>query len=702
MVLKKLNAWVVSGLGLGLMFWLSCEKPMVPKEINYSNLTHVLVTDLYYNPNNDSVMAQPPSNPQEWQKNLAFKISFDKQWDTWDRAFDNQVVLYNIYRKPANDASGNNGNLIARSFGSTDLLMPGVVYTYKDSLGKIDSILFTDSNFVIDIINDRTSEGFTYGVASVTGLQVDAEGVDFARGVINPAVYDARSFALKRPMRISIENEAAYSADREVIVSGLFDTKDVDTLYYYRYSEILPMDTLETWLKRIADHRSDTSSFTLKATPKGPLSLQVLGGEDLLLNAVDTARYPYGRLGRVETIPKAGFASFFSTFSIDSLGMAAFTLKDSLVTGPGRKWIMLRPVSRDSAKTLWSPLYDDIRIAPCAGNIALDLESPDLRNRFNAFENSRCVLSDALPVEFDTYGDTTFSDSVYIWLATRNLTSDFFQGLDGNEIKDTKVKAYYPFRDKDSSFPDCILETPETLFRLNAYGKASGLLTADFEQGFRVSPLVLRSDSLDIGSLTRSNADPSGLALSIRSGSILGYPLSALDAFAPCTVYTFSGSGVNRRRAPGWHSVTATPASSSPYLSEIFLSYYNVLYVNPLRHLPINVPSAKRGTKEFILLAYVKGKNFGEPRVFISKYSSPLKYVWDKTPPHITWSEQYNPFISKYYAPLYYHDAANSANDRITDLNQLGKIFDVWLDPATSDDELTAGVRDAEIGRAHV
>ncbi len=689
-------------LGMSLIL-LSCQKPTQSVQNMYLNKSIISVTSLYFNPDSGFVVTSIPANDTSiWKENIAFRINFNKQLDTWDPKKLDQVVIYAVYRKQQN--SGNQV-VVGYSFGSgNSSLTKRAVYTYRDALGNSHSITYIDSGYIYDTINDRTSESFNYGVAAITDLKRNVDNIDFVGGFTNIAEYTSNSIPVKPPIQISINRGAVYTADTSVIVSGLFDTTGVEALYYYRYSEIMPVDTLTTWLDKIVKHKDSPASFPIKASD----SLKISNRSDIqyIIGSADSTKknmFPFGKLGKVDTVFKADFHNFFTSYSVDLQGLASFTLKDALVTGPGKKWVMLWPKPKQESIKLWSPLYDDIAIDTYEGSLLLDLNAPGIDYRINEFEKKLCLVSNSIPVIFRAFGNPTFSGQIYIWLATRNVTSDFYD----QKFNVSSVPSLVPLyaSNRIDTIYDCILETIPDTFNIDANGDALGILrNLDLEQNIRVSPL-LQSKKNTMEPISRTNDDPIGLSRSVEPGSILGYNTN-LNPYTPSKVYTYNGNTRKADMGIGWHTKNdpgnTTDTSVTKYSRvEYIASYDAVTYSNPIRNLPINVPSAKDGVKEFVLIAYTKGKYFNEPRVFISKFSSSYKYVWDRMPPHITWSIQYNPLANRIYAPLYYHNPAAPLTDRITNLSQLGNIFDVWLDPrpSTEDNEIVAGVRDVGFGR---
>jgi hypothetical protein len=661
----ELNRITLILLGLVLLF--GCVKPVQFEQSAFQNLLNVNVDSL---------------------GNGIYRVNFSKQVSTWDTANLNRVVVYNVFRRQVGGDSRDPGTVIARTFGRTSLLAQDSFYTYMDERGKIESIRCTNADQAIDTISDRTSQTYSYGVAAVTGLQTDVQGADFSGGFVNATTYAAQIFASKQPLFMMIKNGAATTPTRNVEVTGRVDTAGMDTLYYYRYSAIIPMDTLSTWLIRIADSAKKAGLFLNKKSGTTYAEYLAVNADSTVTLKVKKVTstgdsiinyFSYGKIGKIDIIPKTGLAAWFDSFTVDRQGLATFMKRDILVSGPGKKWVMLRAVSKSNAK-LWSPIADDIDITP-SSDAGISVDLPD--------------NSGGLPFVFNTFGDTTYSDTVTIWLATRNLTAYFMDGNGAITEALDKDTAYYPASKK--GFLDAVLETPPQTFRINSYGLAAEKLPVDYYGGFRVSPLACKNDLgavvLNIGSINRSNSDPTGLALSVTPGSIFGYHASRLNSFLPSTeigrdtIYTYIGSR-SAVPSPGWHTVGSAGKNGNISV-EYFLSYDSVLYLNPLPYLPINVPSVIAGFKEFVLIAYTTGKYFGEPRVFISRFSSNTINVWDKVPPHITWSIVNDPFTpGGVYAPTV-----------STNLSVVNKVFDVYLDPDSKDDQIMAGIRDVGFGR---
>lgn len=693
------------GLAL-ILFVLGCEKVIQPNQENLPSVVNLSVNPVYYNSKYNKIALNKPTNDSLfWEANLAYKISFQKKIDTWSSKDLSSIVIYNIYRRSINSE---NKVIVQRCFGKapSGLLIQDSTYTYRDALGKIESITYTDSDFVYDIINDRTSESFIYGVAAITNLQINKDGADFAYGFVNKDVFFNEALTAKPPMFISINNGSSYTEKRDVFINGLFDTTAIDTIYLYRYSEYFLLKNFIYLMPEIANHRHDTIS--IRVTPAEVLKIidstelyRSLGGGPL-----DSL---YGRLGTVTKIAKNDFSSFFSeSFSIDNKGMASFSFYDSLSPFGGKKWIIFRPVSSDTNRKLWGALNDYIQIAPYVASLTLDLAASGISYEKNEFEKTICLLSDSIPVQFNTYGDQTFSSNIVIWLATRNLSADFYDDkltlVKSNWSNGTGYrleKVFHPVKDS-LNVPDCILESPPTYFTLNSNGlisESNRNLTVNFDSNFHVSPLAYYNTAFEL---------PNPLPTKqIKAGSYLGYDLSELDA--PTTLDKGSWHTAIRNTSDlnalinnwttgnsGLSGVQAKKIADSIWVEKIF-SFDGIPYLNPMRNLPNNVPTAYQGVKEFILIAYTTGKYFGEPRVIISRQSSQYKYVWDKLPPHIVWSSEYDP-LKAIYSPIYYTNPV-----RITDLSELGNIFNVWLDPNPStskvDGDFLAGIRDAGAGR---
>ncbi|MFH0919749.1 MAG: hypothetical protein V1913_05255 [Fibrobacterota bacterium] len=665
-----------------LALW-SCEKAVKPSASGASNAMNFTVTDM---------------------GNGVYKIKFSRDTVTWEAPLLAQPALINVYRRAA---GSENPTLVARSFGRWAAFTPGNTLTYRDSRDKVDSLVFTNADSVYDTVNNRSLQSFSYGLSAITGMDAAASGDDFSVGFVNPVRFSSEVFGGGSPVRLLIDEGRAYTPDNVVSVSGKFDAARVSKLIVYRYSQILPMDTLIRWLIKIDSAKGDThATFQLKMTDTlqfgADSTVSLLRRKSIsyvkLTAVADTdtliMKVPFGKLGRTDTVSRAAFSTYFSAYAMDADGIASFSRTDTLVPGLGKKWLMLRGLDSTGSDSIWNPLTDDIDIQPYVAELLLDYSRA--RVRTNERERKVCLLNDDVPFSFRAF-DTTFADSVTLWVATRNMSTQFFQNV--NEIPFGLINTYYI--DTTIKLPDCILETPSKSFVLDQYGAVIGSIGINDTMGFRVSSL---NGSVKV---TKPELDPLVLALTVAPGSILGYQESRLGRQIPQTnlfddvLIYFDRSVPVPVQTNGWHTIASNDSLRTLYnrtsYDEYCVSQDKYLYINPFRNLPLNIDDAKAGSKEFVIIAYVRGKYFGEPRVFLSTASSNWAYVWDKMPPHATWNKQYDPAVNLKYAPMYYRDPKNGANDRVSNLTLLNNIFDVYLE--SDKNGVEGAVRDAGFGK---
>jgi len=417
-------------------------------------------------------------------------------------------------------------------------------------------------------------------------------------------------------------------------------------------------------------------------------------------------------MGPTRRLSKNDFQSYFSVLSGKQGGTLYFRWIDTLVSGPGKKWVALKPIWRSNyTGKKWAYLNDDIEIALYNGELVLDQTSSDVfvKNVGNTFQ---ICLKDSSKVSFrfNVFGDTTFSDTLQVWIATRGLSADFFSELPQRDLffKDGKNKPVY----------DCFLETPPQTFLLNNFNVIASL-NIDFNDHYQVSTLKEIDNKLSL----MASYDKTDFVKIVSPGSLLGYVLADTNRFLNSYHDSISSqwqlssysyfAGFDKTPAQlktqGFH-VVATDARLTSYpaftqgkfdsiapFPERLVSYDGIPYLNPFRNLPLHSSDVKKGYKEFVIIAYTKGRYFGEPRVFLSTHSSTAQYVWDKVPPQIIWADDYDPSITSWYAPMYYQDSKNIANNRISNLSLVGNIFEVCFSTRPVGEVGTA-VRDVGFG----
>ncbi|OGJ89490.1 MAG: hypothetical protein A2487_06280 [Candidatus Raymondbacteria bacterium RifOxyC12_full_50_8] len=704
----------------GILAFNSCDvpPPVQPDPENYTNSVQVTVVPAYYytDGTTDSICdVLPVGDGRVWQENVAFKIFFTRA-SGWDPDIAGDIIMYNIYKKAENS---DNRILVARSFGEkAGRRNKDTAITYRSHSGKLDSVWFDSVSYVYDVLNTNAFERIQYGVRAVTNLNVGMENADFSRGQENAITYSP-PLGGGVPERFIINNGALNTFDNAAVITGQFDTAGLSAIVYCRYSEILPLDSLSTYLFRIVRNK-DSLGFN-QNFQIGANTVYLRADSSVILSETKgtaTYFYAFGRLGRVDTVYNTGnqLNAFFDSSFMPIPGSASsvsFAKTDTLVTGLGKKWVVVKGVWPGSyRKKQWTPLFDDISIRSAYAEIKVDRLRAAGNIITNSYEDKWVLLGKEVPFLFDTFGDPTFQDTVQVWLATRNLVANFFTG--SFQIDSFKVHAIG--RTYDSLLADCIFETPPQKHLIDELGVIKQVVSVN-DTLYHVSPLARKSGtgvfSLELRNGTyipeRGNLNPIDIALCVKPGSILGYGEADTNQFGTDTVFSFaSDRGLKVAfLSAGWHISATTPARIAAYtatmvtnntksaIPELVRSYDNTVYRNPFQNLPLHVSGIKNGGKEFVLLAFSRGKYFNEPRVYISSFSTATKYMWDKVAPHATWSPSYDPKADLKYAPLY-------TSSKATNLTQLGNIFDVFLRPdetAAGNAGLGTGIRDVGAGK---
>jgi len=683
-----------------LFWWWGCEKPYAPENVPAFDNTAAVTSVEEWTPPDSTGAAS-----------LAYKISFSITHLL--PQFRGTPILFNIYRSGENLV---NPLLVGRLFDNLENAGKGA-YTYFTQSGNVDTVAKNDSGFFYDAVNFNSFEKIRYGVSLTVGLQQTSGQADFAKGKEGKITF-AKAVGGGVPNRLSIDMGALNTVENIVAIEGAFDTTGLKGIIFYRYSEILTLDSLGMlfYITRMRDSLGAGTNFPIGRSRLDSLGVDTDGAVTIkdFASFSRTWFFEYGRLGRVDTVLTSEFSTFgkYGMKGVPGSPVVTFEKTDTLVSGMGKKWAVISGIwdSLYSGQT-WNPMSDDINIAPYVGQIALDEGKARTRKVDFSLKAKRiCLLDENIPFKFNTFNDPSFGGQVSVWVATRSLNADFFDK--SGEISNQEVEGAFPPGHPKTKFPDCIMETVAQSFPLGASGLVQGEI-ALFSSGYRISPLARMSVQEGVWSISdvvkavkKSDEIPADLVRTVREGSLLGYRESNLDKFELDTLFrfeTFTLIASNSRGAalsPGWHTV-ADSLETNPFgpdtfwRPEFFDSYEGVTYRNPFRFIPLNVPDARKGYKEFVIVAFTRGKYFGDPRVFLSTFSSDFSYVWDKMPPLIHWSKAFDPLTTTKYAPMAYR------NDRVTNLSLLENIFDVYLTAVgsqVSQDEPGVGVRDAGHG----
>lgn len=721
--LKKFSVAFALSAGIAL-FFLSCsETPLTPPAPASDNLVAVATRWVYTRVdslNQRHFSDTRPNDGNRWEAGSAVKVSFHPDPGTWDAEKLNGVVMYTVYRRYKGTSQA---SVVCRTFGASDRFNRNDILYYQSSLGVQDTILFDSLDYVYDVVNNYNLADIQYAVAAT--VDIDISGAQMSGGFEGGLSYSA-FLGEGSPTRFLIDEGRAVVPTRAVSISGQFDTSGLTALVIMRYSELSTLDSA-AMIRQIAPMFLDSFSQGYFAFSD---SIMLISKPDSILRRVTKERkiFDYGRMGPVDTILRADFASVFPLFNGSAADpMVSFSKRDTLVSGLGKKWIVIQGVW-DASYTgnRWDFLSDDIEITPYYPYLALDKSASRIRTKAIGKDYQICLLNDDIPFEFNTFGDTTFSDTIEVWIATRQYTSAFVDNL--LQITVAPLGAVFLPDGATFNYNDCMLETPPKRFVLNQNGIVRGKLDPDFEADYRVSPLkeVFEDAEIKANGLKILNYTPAQLSATVKPGSILGFKESDLGRFFDSlpsmsgqdwrpkvalsngwnNLNFFAGSSQLSLVCQGWHTLSAPHIAYyvSKFPKDTLLGYwYNflpelrltpdgrVLTQAPFRGIPLNMLEIRNGYKEFVILVYARGRFFNEPRVFISRINSKYKYVWDKIPPQIAWTENSNPTSSTWYAPYYYQGKG-------TNLLMVDNIFNVCLSQVPTGDKETS-IRDVGFGK---
>src|SRR3989339_354237 len=661
-----------------LVLPISCSKPIEPESSD--SFTYALQVDV-----SDTVIF-----------NVSYRsIRFSKRPGTWpSQELLNGPVVIKVSRlfEDTTEQFDTIGIWIDEAEQS------GRHYIYQENKDFPIDTLQEMGNVVLDAINPNDQSDFRYAVSAIL-VKEGAGGIDYVAELQNGPFY-SRLVTLgagKIPSRLSINKGAKDVENIVVELSGVLDTAGVSRYIIYSYSAINPLLSSNILLSLYGKYGNkdnvDTAGFTLFGTRKHYYWVS------------DSVTKSYGLIQKTDTVNRNDLAAYFSLQGDSGTSLVAFTRQDTLVPYMGTKWVAIK--AENSIKNPF--LSANASIRPYYASLKIDSKDAKIV-RDGVLPNNVCLLSDEIPIAFHTYNDPSFDDTVQIWIATRKLKSSFSGGL--SQYSFTGAFAAEPFFSDNSlnKWPDCIYETVPEKVVLNSFGEFRGTILKDFDyqSGYRISPLCgLLMTGADyktasfqfvdvMGQFLRIEADSFSLNRIVKPGSILGYEPVYFQKQR-----ILLASSLDTVSAIGWHMASnMLEIQSYPSLSDYIAAKFGIsernktiyhsiladcvpdlegrLYQHPMRGLPISSSSVMDGKKEFILLAYAKGRYFQEPRVILSRFNTNEIYFWDKISPEFCWIFKalkepiWDPLISPIYAPL-------CTDNFCSDLSLLNRRFDVYL-----------------------
>lgn len=717
-------------------FFMSCQNPVeITRERSFQDFTLSVTETLL-----DTVRVEG----RTFYNKKAYIVRIRENED-WDPA-TGDPLFYNLYKVAPDNSTK---TFIRKVSGGGKGIAGGDTVCFRNPTGEVDSLVHNPLLEYLIVISTEDKSPFKFGCASVTGAG-RVGGKTYAGGIENddPLVTDgvvrlggvSRSFSLNDGKPVTITPR--------VVVTALIDTAGAGVLYLYRYSSVNPVSftavaSIDSLLKAAAP--SDSQYVRINSDNKVKLADSTV---------YDRFGFYSGKYGGRDTIRLNAFSSYFDGISYGGeAGWIAVRETVTVPVGYGQKWVYLN-------SPVWSsPMYDDIGIQPFQGEIALDLTAGGLR--LNPVEGKVCLFSDQVPFVFRTFGDTTFDQGVSVWLATRNCNNTFMtynQDQEKWQLANLMIDPSNTNLGYKISWPDAVLETPPQDFSVAGGSDLKGVLTPDYENDYRVSPLYFLFNNAsgaaeplyDKYVFDRPRSNPFALSQLVKRGSLLGYEEKDLNNFKMDHSLPFLDGVLMKKPAAGWFSYVplSNVSPDSTYSKANLMSYFGIasendlipdgntgsnayysiysaflyapdkgylqanvfqdiwpvtgvrLFRNPFRAMPYFLSYNWQGAKEFVLIACARGKYFKEPRIFISSFSSPYTYVWDKTPPHIAWDSTISP-TAENYAPNYFVNPRNPSERQITDLSKTitPYVFNVCLSSSDPYSSRECSIRDVGFGR---
>jgi len=723
-----------------------CEKSVAPSLAPEKDRIEILVRDTLFM----KYTRGPEDTPYD-QK--AFLLTFSITHATWS---PQEPVILEVFKYYPQDEVL---NAVTRVFLGGGGVTEGDTVTYLDADRNIDTLRFADPVQAVVLKSDQDKRVFHFEVAARVALKKNGPRF-FEGGFENNHSKTALQFGGGATRAIKINDHAPMTRNNVVRTSITFDTTGLDTFQYYKFSTIgaVLFKNLKA-MDSVLKHPGAVDTASVRISRNLLISL-------LDSTITDTGLIPLGRFGGMQKIPVVQLQNHFSTVAPaekSDLGSGWVTVEkiDTLPRGLGRKWVFL------NHKSWTTPLFENIDIDNSfAAEIRLDLSRAKVR--YNTFEKKVALDQDEIPFVFDTFGDTTFEQTVWVWLATRVLGQEFLtiqsdeeggeQGvlIFGNRVINQTDNEL----DFKAPWPDALLETKPRLFRTGAGGVLRASFLPDYEGNYRVSPFAHIKHNFDLNSGTPleydqvkpERGDNPSLARVVKKGSLLGYDEKDLNNFAKQQYILSEQDGVIKRIAlTGWFNfvpLSQIGNGDSTFSGENLVDYFGLrnfddllpltkfggnrftsifsaffyrpqflinntlittypqvhdkatnagvkLFRPPFRGIPYFVNSNQSGSKEFVLIAMTRGRFFKEPRVFISFFSSPLRYVWDKIPPHARWHAEIDPNLDA-YAPVYAVNRFNPNLKVVSDLSATNNpnFFEVHLSDLPAASGKHSSVRD--------
>ncbi|MBL8029063.1 MAG: hypothetical protein JNL74_21755 [Fibrobacteres bacterium] len=538
------------------VFMASCDKAVELDSFDspYDNISISSV---------DSLIASVDYSGKVSYNQAAYKITVLDQ--SGNNISASEPVVFRIYRYfPPTIDSAEHWEVVAKLFrGGKEHSVPGVSrIRYRDESG-LDTLVYKGRLDTLLLTGSHNKRVFKFAVAAVTSLSMSSSDSGLYEGGIehrrNVSIIE-HGGALRSFFALSDLNGDKYTtADSRVRIKTRLNIKGLDTLYVVKaslfndrpvFSEMWRLDSILRLRRVTSDVININSKYKMRLA------------DSIIFNV---GNVEVGRFAGVKKIPitDLGLASYFKTglhrFPADSVygedGWIDLEGIDTLPRGVGTKFVFLH-------NSKWTePYFGEIAIRDYSWEISLN---ESMLDSVYSTALGYLVAGDRIPFELNTFGDSTFSSEVEVWLLTTNLSSRVFNfannrygfntGLDGNNTQGNDRLTF--------TWPDALIETKPVKFRLNKGTVLRGELLPDYERGYRVSPFWYHSvssiteknknDTTIIDTITtvsnsvyqvtssvsattfpsdvsRLSLSPTDVSMRVNSGSILGYSDKYLD-----------------------------------------------------------------------------------------------------------------------------------------------------------------------------
>jgi hypothetical protein len=263
------------------------------------------------------------------------------------------------------------------------------------------------------------------------------------------------------------------------------------------------------------------------------------------------------------------------------LGLAAdgtISIRHTLNPGFGTKWVYVKLFSAVGLQDIIISASIDVRQSKASLSIV------EKGSRVTTVRGKKFAWGLDIPFFYDAKNDPTAPETVWVWLITSTAAA---------HVRDTNSGAYVSPIGNNKSGLKSFYETEPQMFIADSSGKIDSF--------YHIDTAAVCSNSSDL-EYANELVGAKGSYLNGLPGSVNGISASSrvrVNGFTTAKLYFLSNEEAIGYR-PSWY-----------------------------------------GKKEFVLVAYSKGKAFEENRITFSDLASRSSCFWDKYPPAINWNERF-------------------------------------------------------------